>query len=91
VKKVTKRPRPPRRRPIKQSVTPALSPSKKHIVFMSEVCARARISRVTLWRWIKAGKIKPPGVIGGRNVWTDDYIDDLLDNAPTRQCYSEVA
>jgi predicted site-specific integrase-resolvase len=62
----------------------------KRVVYASEVCERANIHKVTLWRWIRCGRIKPPGVVGGRNAWTETYITELLENAPTRACYQSM-
>jgi predicted site-specific integrase-resolvase len=43
------------------------------------------ICNVTLWRWIKAGKIPAPRILGSRNTWTDTELNDVLENLPRRQ------
>jgi predicted DNA-binding transcriptional regulator AlpA len=34
------------------------------------------ISRMTLWRWVKAGNLPEPGYIGKRQFWREDALPE---------------
>ncbi len=49
------------------------------LVDVSTLLSTVPVSRVTIWRWIKAGQFpKPVRVINGRNYWAEDDIRQWL-------------
>ncbi len=56
-----------------------------------EVMARTGLSRVTIWRRVKAGKFPAPLVLGENSIgWTAQSIEDWLESRPRRTYGSEV-
>jgi predicted DNA-binding transcriptional regulator AlpA len=53
---------------------------QKKLLNARDVCEIYRISRVTLWRRVKAGQIPPPTTINSRNYWLAEEIEDHIDN-----------
>ena len=37
---------------------------------------RYGVSNVTLWRWVKAGKLPAPRYINGKRVWSVEQIEE---------------
>ena len=57
-----------------------------------EVMARTGLSRVTIWRRVKAGKFPAPLVLGENSIgWTAQSIEDWLKNRPRRTYGAETA
>ncbi len=50
-----------------------------------EVMARTGLSRVTIWRRVKAGSFPAPYVLGANSIgWTAQSIEDWLESRPRR-------
>ncbi len=57
-----------------------------------EVMARTGLSRVTIWRRVKAGKFPAPLVLGENSIgWTAQSIEDWLESRPRRTYGAETA
>jgi predicted DNA-binding transcriptional regulator AlpA len=39
-------------------------------------------SRVTLWRWVRAGKFPAPRDINGRPGWLENEVEEFLNSRP---------
>ena len=56
-----------------------------------EVMARTGLSRVTIWRRVKAGKFPAPLVLGENSIgWTAQSIEDWLKSRPRRTYGAEA-
>jgi prophage regulatory protein len=54
------------------------------VVRPSEFAERAGVSRVTLWRWERAGRIPARRKIGPNTVgWLESELEQWLDSRPT--------
>jgi predicted DNA-binding transcriptional regulator AlpA len=51
------------------------------ILAAKELCLLLGISRVTLWRRVKDGKIKPPRKFGSAAFWVKDDVRELVESA----------
>ena len=100
MKKFTKRPPPPRRRPVKTAaqLEPALKAAStvaanKRLLFKDEVLERVGgVSFVSLWRWMRDGKFPVAREVGGQSAWLESDIDAWMQSRPLRQYKSrEVA
>jgi predicted DNA-binding transcriptional regulator AlpA len=87
----TKRPNPPRQRPVK--VLPPspewTPPTGKRWVTKEEVLARAGNpppNYVTVWRWMRDGKFPLPYIVGagGKSLWLESELDEWQANLPKR-------
>ncbi len=57
-----------------------------------EVMARTGLSRVTIWRRVKAGKFPAPYILGENSIgWTAQSIEDWLDSRSRRTYGAETA
>ncbi len=57
-----------------------------------EVMARTGLSRVTIWRRVKAGSFPAPYVLGENSIgWTAQSIADWLESRPRRTYSAETA
>ncbi len=57
-----------------------------------EVMARTGLSRVTIWRRVKAGNFPAPLILGENSIgWTAQSIEDWLESRPRRTYGAEVA
>ncbi|WP_434711983.1 DNA-binding protein [Rhizobium sp. YTUHZ045] len=47
--------------------------------FLTQAQVRERygnVSNMTIWRWIRAGRIKPPALYGNRNYFEEAELDE---------------
>ncbi len=57
-----------------------------------EVMACTGLSRVTIWRRVRAGKFPAPLVLGENSIgWTAQSIEDWLESRPRRTYGAETA
>tara|TARA_R110002167_G_scaffold68865_2_gene194463 strand:- start:267 stop:461 length:195 start_codon:yes stop_codon:yes gene_type:complete len=45
----------------------------------STLCRELEVSPVTIWRWVKCGKLPAPRKINGKNRWSAD-VEPLFDD-----------
>ncbi len=56
-----------------------------------EVMARTGLSRVTIWRRVRAGTFPPPVELGVNSIgWTAQSIEDWLESRPRRTYGAET-
>ena len=79
------------------TLAPGHSPGDDPLVVSTAVCFLAGgVTRMTVWRWVKAGILPAPTVIRGRNYWRKSQILAAIENAmdggaPDGQGCREVA
>ena len=53
------------------------------VIRFNDVAKRLGISRTTLWRWRRQGRVPPSRQLGPNVVgWTEDEIDTWLESRP---------
>jgi len=55
--------------------------NKQRILRMPEVCDRLGVSRTTVWRMSRQGKLPRPIKIGSSSGWLEADIDKIIDAA----------
>jgi predicted DNA-binding transcriptional regulator AlpA len=56
----------------------------------SQVARKLNISRVTLWRRMKEGRVPPPRVVAGFELWNAAELDAWLAQQPIK-AFAEAA
>lgn len=54
--------------------------NKKRIVFIKYVCEITGLHRMTIWRYVNAGKFPQPSKIESRNAWLLSDVEDWIDS-----------
>lgn len=57
------------------------SPTEKEIIYIEEMASIARVSTMTIYRWIKKGKLQPIHRQGKRYYWLRSELDEVLKSA----------
>jgi len=52
---------------LKQNKTPLKAKKKTR-----DICAQYGVSTITVWRWVRDGRLSKPQKINGRNYWPAD-------------------
>ena len=72
---------PRRERPLIEQARPP--PAQVRVQSAQEVADRVGVTTVTLWKWSKCGKFRPPRRIGTRNIgWLSTDVDEWIANLP---------
>ena len=53
--------------------------ANKRIIFIKTVTDKTGLNRMTIWRYVKAGKFPKPSKIENRNAWLEEAVDQWID------------
>jgi predicted DNA-binding transcriptional regulator AlpA len=78
-------PSPPTASPDHQTIGADVGPSPIRLISKSELLKRVPLSFPTIWKMMQQGRFPRARVIGGKSVWIESEVDDLLAALPLRQ------